>query len=205
MVGFDAKPPFRRMKFAPALALMLCANLLCAQNFVINDDKILSDRVSAKLQSIGEELYEKSGIVLSVAAYEDIGEEGLSERAKRLNFKAPYALLILAVKPKKIEIFADEDTLKLFDKEQVLSPHPESGTILPILVSKNGKDVYNAAILNGYADIAEQIAANLGITLVNGLGNANKNTLNFLRVLIYGFLAVVAIFIIYKKLRAKNG
>lgn len=193
------------MKFAPVLALMFCANLLCAQNFVINDDKILSDRVSAKLQSIGEELYEKSGIVLSVAAYEDIGEEGLSERAKRLNFKAPYALLILAVKPKKIEIFADEDTLKLFDKEQVLSPHSESGTILPILVSKNGKDVYNAAILNGYADIAEQIAANLGITLVNGLGNANKNTLNFLRALIYGFLAVVAIFIIYKKLRAKNG
>ena len=193
------------MKFAPALALMLCANLLCAQNFVINDDKILSDKVSTKLQSIGEELYEKSGIVLSVAVYEDIGKKGLSEQAQMLNFKAPYALLILAVKPKKIEIFADEDTLKLFDKEQVLSPHSESGTILPILVSKNGKDVYNAAILNGYADIAEQIAANLGITLVNGLGNANKNTLNFLRALIYGFLALVAIFIIYKKLRAKNG
>ncbi|MCD8212733.1 MAG: hypothetical protein LUC34_01540 [Campylobacter sp.] len=180
------------------MTIIFCVNLLYAQNFVINDDKILSDKVSRKLQSIGDELYEKSGVTLSVGIYENIGENSLEKQFNSLNFKAPYAFLIIVKDIKKIEIFADEGTLKLFDKEQVLSPHPERGTILPILVSKNGADVYNAAVLNGYADIAEQIAQNSDITLINGIGNANKNTLNFLRVLIYGSLLIAFLIFVYR-------
>lgn len=169
-------------------------------NFVINDDGILSQKVSQKLNEIGSELYEKSGINLVVGVYKD-GE--LDALFKEQNLSSPFAFLALIRDKKKVEIFADSKTSQLFNKEQILSPNPESGTIIPILVSKNGKDVYNAAILNGYADIAEQIAESLNLKLESGIGSSNKTTLNFLRIFIYGLIAFFVLIIFYKKV--KNG
>ena len=63
--------------------------------------------------------------------------------------------------------------------------------------------IYNAAILNGYADIAEQIASSLNLQLESSVGNSNKTTLNFLRFFIYGLVAFFIIVIFYKKV--KNG
>ena len=169
-------------------------------NFVINDDEILSQKVSQKLNEIGRELYEKSGINLVVGVYKD-GE--LDTLLKEQNLSSPFAFLALIRDKKKVEIFSDSKTSELFNKEQILSPNPESGTIIPILVSKNGKDVYNAAILNGYADIAEQIAASLNLSLESGIGSSNKTTLNFLRIFIYALIGLFAFIIFYKKV--KNG
>lgn len=188
---------------------VLCALLfmqisLFAQNFVIKNDQILSDMVVQKIEIIGTELKQKSGVSLFLAAYETFGERGIYDEFRSLNLKSPYAVLILGKNEHKVEIYADEETLKLFDKERILSPYPERGTILPILTSKNGKDIFNAALLNGYADIAEGIAASQNITLENSIGNANKTTLNFIRLLVYGSMAFVVVFIIYRK-RAKRG
>ena len=167
---------------------------------MINNDEILSQKVSQKLNEIGNELYEKSGINLVVGVYKD-GE--LDALFKEQNLRSPFAFLALIRDKKKVEIFADSNTLGLFNKEQVLSPNPESGTIIPILVSKNGKDIYNAAILNGYADIAEQIAESLNLNLESSIGSSNKTTLNFLRFFIYGLIGLFIIIILYKKV--KNG
>ena len=169
-------------------------------NFVINDDGILSQKVSQKLNEIGDELYQKSGINLVVGVYKD-GELGML--FKEQNLSSPFVFLALIKDKQKVEIFSDTNTSKLFNKEQILSVSPESGTIIPILVSKNGKDVYNAAILNGYADIAEQIAEGLNLKLESGIGNSNKTTLNFLRIFIYGLIAFFVLIIFYKKV--KNG
>lgn len=167
---------------------------------MINNDEILSQKVSQKLNEIGNELYEKSGINLVVGVYKD-GE--LDALFKEQNLSLPFAFLALIRDKKKVEIFADSKTSQLFNKEQILSPNPESGTIIPILVSKNGKDIYNAAILNGYADIAEQIAESLNLNLENSIGSSNKTTLNFLRFFIYGLIGLFIIIILYKKV--KNG
>lgn len=165
-------------------------------NFVINDDGILSQKVSQKLNEIGSELYQKSGINLVVGVYKD-GE--LDALFKEQNLSSPFVFLALIKDKQKVEIFSDTNTSKLFNKEQILSVNPESGTIIPILVSKNGKDVYNAAILNGYADIAES----LNLKLESGIGSSNKTTLNFLRIFIYGLIAFFVLIIFYKKV--KNG
>lgn len=185
-------------------ALLLSLNALFGTSFVINDDEILSQKVVSRLNLIGDELYKKSGIFVGVGVYETLGKTSLNDKFKSLNLKPPFAFLMLIKNEKKVEIFADSDTLTLFDKEAVLSPFPESGTILPILVSKNGKDIYNAAILNGYADITERIAKSEQITLENAIGNANKDTLNIFRILIYGSMALVIALMIYKR-KAKNG
>ncbi len=203
MVSAYIKPPFCRLgvrKFILIFIFLLSQSLALGANFVINNDEILSQKVSVKLNEIGSELYAKSGINLAVGIYKD-GE--LEALFKEQNLSSPYAFLLLIKDKKKVEIFADSNTSKLFNKEQILSVNPESGTIIPILVSKNGKDVYNAAILNGYADIAEQIASNLNFQLESSVGNSNKTTLNFLRFFIYGLVTFFIIVIFYKKV--KNG
>ena len=203
MVSAYIKPPFCRLgvrKFILIFIFLLSQSLALGANFVINNDEILSQKVSVKLNEIGSELYAKSGINLVVGVYKD-GE--LEALFKEQNLSSPYAFLLLIKDKKKVEIFADSNTSKLFNKEQILSVNPESGTIIPILVSKNGKDVYNAAILNGYADIAEQIASNLNLQLESSDGKSNKTTLNFLRFFIYGLVAFFIIVIFYKKV--KNG
>ena len=203
MVSAYIKPPFCRLgvrKFILIFIFLLSQSLALGTNFVINNDEILSQKVSVKLNEIGSELYEKSGINLVVGVYKD-GE--LDALFKEQNLSSPFAFLALIRDKKKVEIFADSKTSQLFNKEQILSPNPESGTIIPILVSKNGKDVYNAAILNGYADIAEQIASSLNLQLESSVGNSNKTTLNFLRFFIYGLVAFFIIVIFYKKV--KNG
>lgn len=203
MVSAYIKPPFCRLgvrKFILIFIFLLSQSLALGANFVINDDEVLSQKVSVKLNEIGSELYAKSGINLAVGVYKD-GE--LEALFKEQNLSSHYAFLLLIKDKKKVEIFADSNTSKLFNKEQILSVNPESGTIIPILVSKNGKDVYNAAILNGYADIAEQIASNLNLQLESSVGNSNKTTLNFLRFFIYGLVAFFIIVIFYKKV--KNG
>ena len=203
MVSAYIKPPFCRLgvrKFILIFIFLLSQSLALGANFVINNDEILSQKVSVKLNEIGSELYAKSGINLVVGVYKD-GE--LESLFKEQNLSSPYAFLLLIKDKKKVEIFADANTSKLFNKEQILSVNPESGTIIPILVSKNGKDIYNAAILNGYADIAEQIASRLNLQLESSVGNSNKTTLNFLRFFIYGLVAFFIIVIFYKKV--KNG
>ena len=203
MVSAYIKPPFCRLgvrKFILIFIFLFSQSLALGANFVINNDEILSQKVSVKLNEIGSELYAKSGINLVVGIYKD-GE--LEALFKEQNLSSPYVFLLLIKDKKKVEIFADSNTSKLFNKEQILSVNPESGTIIPILVSKNGKDIYNAAILHGYADIAEQIASSLNLQLESSVGNSNKTTLNFLRFFIYGLVAFFIIVIFYKKV--KNG
>ena len=185
--------------------MLFCGlNFAFAAQIVVKNDEILSPAVAGKISQIGDELYAKSEILAAVAVYESLGEQSLREAVKSLNLTAPYAVIALAKRERKVEIFADPATLKLFDKEQILSPFPERGTILPILTSKNGKDVYNAAILNGYADLTEQIAASLGVKLESAIGDANKTALNALRAAVYGSIILVFAVMIYKKARRQN-
>ena len=144
-------------------AILQGSNLL--REIVLVNQNILSPAVSEKIAVLGEELASKSGVFAGVAVYESLDGKTLKEAAAQLNLTPPYALLMLAKTERKVEIFADPQTLKLFDKEKILSPYPNSGSILPILASKNGKDIFNAAVLNGYADLAEQIAASKGMSL----------------------------------------
>ena len=175
------------------------------REIVLVNQNILSPAVSEKIAVLGEELASKSGVFAGVAAYESLDGKTLKETAAQLNLTPPYALLILAKTERKVEIFADPQTFKLFDKEKILSPYPNSGSILPILASKNGKDIFNAAVLNGYADLAEQIAASKGMSLQNAVGNQNRLTLDAFRIFIYGSIALVVCTAIFRKFRRKNG
>ncbi len=191
---------------ASALFLLFFSSPLCADIFIKNDN-IIDKRAVAKIETIGKELYEKTGINTHVVAVANMGGMSLAEYEKELikTLKNPYILLLITIKEHKVDIQASKEMLSKFDKDGVLSPYPLTGTILPILGAKKGKDKPSAAILNGYADIADQVAQSYGIKLESSIGSSNKTVINIIKVIFYSFSVITIGIIIYRRRKRKYG
>ena len=145
-------------------------------------------------------------------------------------FKEPTILLTFAELNSKVDILANDTSLyKYFNKNQVLSPvaspvqaflmaiiyarsvedfkvmlSDSGGTILPLLAGKAKKGEvlgkYSASMFNGYLDIAEQIAQSKNVKLINGAGNANKNSIFIVKIIFYGIIFMSIFMYIKRKL-----
>ena len=175
---------------------------LFAFEVVAFNENLLSQKVSEELNLIGNELYDKTGIYLFVAIGAKTPLEELIKKQDEL--PKPNVLLALSQDSHKVDIVGSKEALAFFDKEAVLSPYPGTGTILPILTSHKGQDIYNAAILNGYADIADRLAKYFGIDLENSIGNSNRDTINILRILIYGFICFAFIYYVQRRMKRRR-
>ncbi|WP_457747531.1 3-dehydroquinate dehydratase [Sulfurimonas sp.] len=158
---------------------------------------------------------------MSMAQYE---QEILSK------FKEPTIVLIFSEMDKEVDLMANDSSLyKYFNKKQVLSPVASpvqafimavvygdswehfnqlrtdyGGTILPLLAgkAKNEQIVgkYAGSMFNGYIDIAHQIATSKGVTLVNDPGDANAETIFYVKLFFYGFVLYGIVMYIRRKL-----
>jgi len=188
--------------FTIFLFLIFQSNL--SANFILKDELGIHQEFHNQVETIGKELFEKSGISAYILILKTTNEVSLSEIGKEELAKLPKKSVLLTFTEfeKKVDIVASQEILALFDKEQILSPLPWSGTILPILGEKIKQDPrhkYSVALFNGYADITEQIANSLNIKLDNAVGNANKYVLNTIRAIFYGIIIFALGYIVYRK------
>ena len=146
----------------------------------------------------------------------------------------PAVLLTFSELDSKVDIIArPEELYNLFDKRQVLSPTASffqklfmatfysasfddfmnnmsvgTGSIIPLLSQKAKKGQvlgkYSGAMFNGYADVAEQIAASKGTQLEHPIGNANKYAIDVLKIIFYGVVFLAIIRYLYIKFRTKK-
>ncbi|KAA6224603.1 MULTISPECIES: hypothetical protein [unclassified Campylobacter] len=168
---------------------------------VIYNENVLNQKVSDEINLIGKEVFDKTGIFIGVAVSKERSVEDLIKMQEDL--PRPNILLMLSISSQKVDIIGTKEALTFFDKEAVLSPYASTGTILPILASKKG-DIYNAAIINGYGDITDRIAKYFNISLEHSIGNSNKDTLNILRILIYGFICFALIYYIQRRIKRRK-
>ncbi len=175
-------------------------------NYIIINDGIINEKVSAKVESLGSELFQKTGIGVYVAVPASLNKKTVTVYEKEISstLKKPYVLLTLAKQEEKVDIIFSQGLEDKFDKERVLSPFPWSGTIIPILTVKKENDKYNAAVLNGYADIVEQIAKSYDVVLEGAIGDTNRDIYHYLKLGIVLFLLIVFIKYFYKKVRKKS-
>ncbi len=202
------------MKITRGLAalILLYSSILYAGH-MHRDEVIFIDSVNQELDKIGKELQEKTGIGLYAVVLKEL-PEGMSivdyEKVIMQELAEPAVVLMLSENDKQIDILARPIELyEAFDKSQILSPFPNSGTILPILTMKAKKattaEKFAAAVQNGYTDIAEQIADAKNVELESIPGNSNKEVFNVLRVFFYGFiLYALFLFIRGKYIRRKR-
>lgn len=200
------------MKITRGLAalILLYSSVLYA-GFIHRDEVIFIDSVTQEVDKIGKELQEKTGIGLYVVVLKEL-PKGMSivdyEKVVMQELPQPAVVLMLSDLDKQIDILARPVELyDTFDKRQILSPFPSSGTILPILTMKSKKattaEKFAAAVQNGYTDIAEQIADAKKVTLESIPGNSNKEVFNVLRILFYGFI-LYALFLFIRGQYAKR-
>lgn len=183
------------------VAFLLLPLFLFAQNSIVFNENVLSQKVENEIALIGEELYEKTGIFLGVALGDKTKFEDLVQKQNAL--PKSYVLLVLSKVSHKVDIVGSKGALALINKEEVLSPYSGVGSILPILATNKG-DIYNAAVLNGYADIAERLAKARGVSLKHSIGNANRDTLNILRILIYGFICFALLYYAQRRMKRRR-
>ena len=187
--------------FLAIFFFVLLPSRVFALDAVLFNENILSQKVSNEINLIGKELYQKSNIFIGVMVGDKTEIETLLNKQKEL--PQSYILLLLSKNSHKVDIVGSKGALSLIDKEAVLSPYPGTGSILPILATNKG-DIYNAAILNGYADIVDRVAKSLGLQLEHSIGNANRDTINILRILIYGFICFALLYYAQRRIKRKK-
>ena len=205
------------------LALLFNTSLFA--QYLYKDELIFNPAFNAEVEKLGSELHEKTGISLRLVMLKEL-PKGISivdyEKELIKDFNSPTILLTFSEMDSKVDIYANQRSLyEYFDKKQVLSPvsspvqafiiallnmdfsdMSSGGTILPLLAQKAkegellGK--YSGSMFNGYADIAEQIAASKEVVLENAVGNANQTSIFLVKVLFYGFI-VYGIFLYIKR------
>lgn len=195
-------------KSLAALLLSSFFALYLNASFVIRNDDILPQKTIGKIDEMGNELKEKTGVGVYLAVVNDKNGTDIRTFEKKLseNLEKPYVLLTLLLGSKKVDIVNTKDLNDKFDKEQVLSPFPWSGSILPLITSKSKdfKAAVEAAMLNGYADIVDQIANSYGIKLNSSIGSQNKITYNVVKIIFYGTFLLILLNFLYHKFFKKR-
>ncbi len=203
---------------------MFFQTTLSAQ-YLYKDEVIFNPKFNESIDKLGSELYLKTGISLRLIMLKELPDEkNIVSYEKELmkNFNEPTILLTFSEMDSKVDIYAHPSSLyKYFDKKQILSPISSSvqafvvallnmnfsdmtsgGSILPLLAQKSKKGEvigkYSAAMFNGYADIAEQIAESKGITLENAIGNSNQYSILAVKILFYG-IVIIGIYMYIKR------
>jgi len=181
------------------------ASMANASYIVVNDD-IISQKVSQKVESLGNELFLKTKVSVYVAIPKSLEKIDIKKYGETLSkdLKEPFVLLTLAKNEQKVDIVNSKSLDDKFDKESTLSPFPWNGTMIPLLTVRKENDKYNAALLNGYADIVEQIALAHDITLEGAIGSTNKDIYHYVKILVYGFLIFVISRYLYNLIRRRN-
>ncbi len=199
-----------------ALLALLLPLLLNATHILKND--LLNPEASKLIEEMGNELISKTGINGYVVATNEnfIEKFNLVEYSKKYeaNVSKPYVILIFApnaVITAKAEttgrvalITSSKELAKLYDKSDVMD-----ATIDVVAVQdKNTKeDKYNIGIVQGFSELADQIASSKNVEMTTTLPNETKIIITVLRVIvIIGALLVFWMFFfrpIY--MRIKNG
>ncbi len=187
-------------------AFLISITVVANATYIIHNDDIISQKVSTKVESLGAELFKKTGVRVYISLPASLEKKTIMLYEKELaaTLKKPYVLLTLAKNEEQVDIVFSKGLEDKFDKDGVLSPYPWSGTILPILTVKKENDKYNAAVLNGYADIVEQIANSYNVQLEGALGDTNRDIYHYLKIGIYGFLLIIFVKYFYRKVRKKS-
>ncbi len=152
--------------------------------YILLHDGLIDQRAQDKIFQIGSEVQSKLGVKLYAFIKENNGidlklpfaqRKNMMHEYEKLvskNLKGSYALLMIVIDQTHATIVMSDDLKQIIDKRDVIDDY-----VTPILASKDKNTLFtktSAAILNGYAQMADSIAKNKGIKLESSMGSGNK-------------------------------
>ena len=190
------------MFFLTAIATALFANQNPNQ-YLLTHDGLIDQRAQDKIFEIGKEVKRK----LNVNLYTDIKENNgidikedrkirkkqMKEKEQMLvsNLQKPYAVLTISVDQLYTNILMSDDLKDIIDKDDILDNY-----VIPLLASKDKNTLFaktSAAVLNGFAQMADSVAKSKNIELESSIGSEGKTAGTIWRVFMYT-LVVVGLF-----------
>jgi hypothetical protein len=196
-----------------SLLLFLYSNL-SAQQYILNDDKLIDDRAKEKINQIGDEVKSKLGVNIYIYAKSNLGLEENIKTKDKIDFirnnesqiistlEKPYVLLSIAVEETHVNLLFSDDFKSVLDKDDILD-----GYVVPLLASKDKNTLFakvSAATLNGYAAIADIIAESKQIKLESSIGNAGKISSTIWRVVMYTLVVLGLLAYTYAVLKRRK-
>jgi ABC-type antimicrobial peptide transport system permease subunit len=203
------------MKNILILVFILVSNMIANQvPYILTNSDILDERAIMKIKEIGDESKLKLGVNLYVDLKGNNGIDTKLPRKQRIKLmkekenqlrkkvKAPYVILTMAIDQMYASILLSPDLKDIVDRDDVLG-----GYVIPLLASKDKNSLMakaSAASLNGYAQIADSIAAYKNIKLKSSIGNEGKIASTVWKVFMYtmvvfGIAAYIVIIMREKK------
>ncbi len=189
-----------------ALLALLLSTLLNAKHFIKND--LTNHKASIIIEDIGNELSSKTGINAYVIATNEKFPVGfnLVEYSKRYesNMSKPFVLLIFApnalITTKSQAsgrvglITSSTDVKKLYDTGDVKD---ETIDVVATKDKNSKKDKYTIGIVQGYSELADQIASSKGIKMTKTIPNDTRTIIKYFKYLVLlGSILVLWILVI---------
>ena len=206
----------RQARAGFSLLAVLLPLLLNASHFIKND--LITPAAATKIEEIGDELSSKTGIHAYVIATNEHFPEGYNlvthVREYEGNISKPYIVLVFApnavITTKSNErgrvgiIPSSKDLSSLYDRGSVVD------ATIDVVASKDKnskKDKYNIGVVQGYSELADQIADTKGVTMTKTIPNDTRNIIGVLKYLvILGSILVLWIMVIRPiVMRIKHG
>ena len=190
------------------LVNIMLLGLYANSSFILNDSGLLDPRAKDKITQIGQEVKQK----LNINIYVDLkGTNGIDmdlPRSQRIKLtrekdkeilkkvKPNYIVLVLALQQMYANILLPKEYENLIDKNDILD-----GYVVPLLASHDKNKLSakaSAAVLNGYAQIADSLAEQKGIKLKSSIGSQGKIASTIWKMFMYSVVlfGIVAYFII---------
>lgn len=176
------------------LGVGLMGVLLFSKTYVLeNQEGILTQKSVEFINQISQELYEKTGVALYVALRDDL-QGGGDAKENRKEWKqtllnsltSPYGVIFFVKSHKKIDIVLQPQIPEI-DVGEIITKY-----MVPILMQEKGlpNPKVSASILNGYAQLADEIATHFHQELPNNIIVDKSGAKDFVH---YSFLAMLGI------------
>ena len=193
-----------QVRFA-LLALLL--PLLLNATHILKDD-LLKPEASKLIEQMGEELFSKTGINgYIVATNENFPEKfNLVAYSKKYeaNVSKPYVMLIFAPNALITKVSGQKGRVALIPSSKALAGLYSKSDVMDATIDvvaakdKNtNEDKFNIGIVQGFSELADQIAASKNVKMTTTLPNDTKTMIGYVKIVVYiGALFVLWIFIL---------
>ena len=206
----------KQAKVGISLLAVLLPLLLNASHFIKND--LITSKAATKIEEIGDELSSKTGVNIYVIATNEHFPEGFNlvahSKKYESNISKPYILLVFA--PNALITAKSQETgrVGIIPSSRELSSLYDKGSVVDATIDvvaakdKNSKrDKYNIGVVQGYSELADQIADARGVEMTKTIPNETRNIIGILKYLvILGSILVLWILVIRPiVMRIKHG
>lgn len=170
-------------------------NASTTTQYILSHDELIDQRAIEKINQIGNEVETKTGVKIYLFVKENYGiDDSLSMKEKFEKIKLyeneilqsvsqPYVLLTMSLDQTHINLFVSDELNTIIDKNEILNDY-----IIPLLASKDKNNLFSkvsAALLNGYAQIGDEIANSRNIKLDSSIGSGGTTFSTLWKVFMY--------------------